>query len=345
MGADCRYPPGLSSLRLTPGRRVAGLPVTTPPPQAVAAAWRRQHDRAVHEDSVRSAALAWLFAVTHDGQLPATRDQLANDFVFNGDRFPLIDRGRGIRKPVGWNSALSIMTAAPKVGRPRPYEDIEGADGLHRYKLRQDVKGGRENDALRAALRDQVPLIWFYGLEPAVFHVIAPVYVVHEEPELDQFVVALTEAQRHVTPGSHVEDAFRRYLIAETKRRLHQPVFASQILRAYEVRCAVCDLNHRQLLDAAHIIPDGRPTGLPVVPNGLSLCKIHHAAFDRNILGIRPDYIVQIHRRLLTEIDGPMLRHGLQNHHDKLLMRLPRRRADRPDPDRLMERFAEFQAA
>jgi len=303
------------------------------------------HDRAVTEDAIRSAALAWLFAVTHDGELPASRDQLANDFVVDGVRFPLLDRGRGIRKPQGWTSALSIMTAAPKVGHARPYDDVEGADGLHRYKLRRDEKGGRENDAVRAAMLAQVPLIWFFGLEPGLFHVIAPVYVVAEERELDQFVVALTEAQRHVTPGSRVEEQFRRYLITETKRRLHQPVFATQVLRAYDVRCAVCDLNHRQLLDAAHIIPDSRPTGLPVVPNGLSLCKIHHAAFDRNVLGIRPDYVVQIHRRLLAEIDGPMLLHGLQHHHQRPLMRLPRRAGDRPDADRLMERFAEFEAS
>lgn len=146
-------------------------------------------------------------------------------------------------------------------------------------------------------------------------------------------------------PNSPVEETFRRYLIGETKRRLHQPVFASQVMLAYETRCAVCALGHRELLDAAHIIPDGNARGLPVVPNGLALCKIHHAAYDQNILGIRPDYVIQIHHRLLDELDGPMLRHGLQGHHDRPLMQLPRRRVDLPDPDRLEERYAEFRAA
>ena len=86
---------------------------------------------------------------------------------------------------------------------------------------------------------------------------------------------------------------------------------------AYNESCAVCSLHHRELLDAAHIIPDSDPLGrgVPVVANGLALCKIHHAAYDANILGIRPDYVVEIHHRLLDEIDGPMLRHGLQKHH------------------------------
>lgn len=289
--------------------------------------------------------MAWLQDVTLAGTVPVTREQLANDFVVAGERFPLVDRGRGIRKPQGWRAALSIMTAAPKPGQPRPYEDAEGPDGLHRYKLRRDQRGTAENESLRAAMREQAPLVWFYGIRAGVFNAIFPVWLTDEEPELDQFVLALTDGQRLVRPNSAVEETFRRYLIAETKRRLHQPLFASQVMLAYETRCAVCRIGHRELLDAAHIIPDNAPGGEPIVQNGLALCKIHHAAYDRNILGIRPDHVIEIHHRLLDEIDGPMLRHGLQDHHGQTLMQVPVRRSDRPDPDRLLERYAMFQAA
>ena len=51
----------------------------------------------------------------------------------------------------------------------------------------------------------------------------------------------------------------------------------------------LCKLRHAELLDAAHIIADANDEGLPIVPNGLALCKIHHAAFDKNIIGISPD--------------------------------------------------------
>lgn len=296
--------------------------------------------RSADEAAIRAAALAWLNDVSLGASAPITREQLANDFHVVGERFPLVDRGRGIRKPQGWAAALSIMTALG-----RPYADDEGADGLHRDKLRRDQSGTRENESLRVALRDQVPLIWFYGVAPGVFNAIFPVWLTAEEPELDQFVLALTESQRHVRPNSPVEETFRRYLIAETKRRLHQPVFASQVMLAYETRCAVCKIGHRELLDAAHIIPDNAPRGEPVVPNGLALCKIHHAAYDRNILGIRPDYVIEIHHRLLDEIDGPMLQHGLQEHHGRSLMQVPVRRSQRPDPKRLIERYAQFRAA
>lgn len=299
----------------------------------------------IPEEHVRAAALDWLSKVTLDGTVTVSRAQLRDDFQVHGTRFPLLDAGRGIRKPRGWSAALSILTAAPEGAAWRPYDDSEGPDGLHRYKLRRDERGAAENEGLRAAMAQQVPLMWFYGVRPGIFQAIFPVYLIGEESEQSQFVMALTEEQRQVRPGSRVEAVLREYLMAMTRRRLHQPVFASQIMVAYETRCAVCSLNHRELLDAAHIIPDSEPNGAAVVTNGLALCKLHHAAYDRNILGIRPDCTVEIHQRLLGEIDGPMLRHGLQEHHMRPLMKLPSSRRERPDTDRLLERYAIFRAA
>jgi putative restriction endonuclease len=108
--------------------------------------------------------------------------------------------------------------------------------------------------------------------------------------------------------------------------------------------CAVCNLKHSQLLDAAHIISDAQPNGNPVISNGIALCKIHHAAYDRNLMGIRPDYQVVINDELLKEVDGPMLKHGLQEMHGSQI-RLPRREPDYPDRTRLDFRFSEFRNA
>lgn len=77
------------------------------------------------------------------------------------------------------------------------------------------------------------------------------------------------------------------------------------------------------------------------MPNGLSLCKIHHAAYDRGIIGVRPDYVVHVREDVLLEVDGPMLRHGIQDVHGWRL-ELPKRLADHPDRDRLAERYATF---
>jgi hypothetical protein len=46
--------------------------------------------------------------------------------------------------------------------------------------------------------------------------------------------------------------------------------------------------------------------------NGLALCKRHHAAFDRYLIGVTPDLEVTVRLDVLAEIDGPTLQHGLQ---------------------------------
>jgi putative restriction endonuclease len=106
-------------------------------------------------------------------------------------------------------------------------------------------------------------------------------------------------------------------------------------------RCAICTLRERELIQAAHIVPDVETEGIAAVVNGLALCAIHHLAFDRNLLGIDPDGVVHIASRLLRAIDGPMLRAGLQGFHGARIA-LPRRVEERPDSGRLQTRFERF---
>ncbi len=84
--------------------------------------------------------------------------------------------------------------------------------------------------------------------------------------------------------------------------------------------------------------------GIAAVINGLALCAIHHLAYDRNLIGIDPEGVVHIDKRVLKERDGPMLREGLQGFHGARILK-PRRQEDRPDPERLAIRFDRFIAA
>ncbi len=293
---------------------------------------------------LRREAMAWLTVRTHDGLRSLSTDEL-RDFIFDGEAFRLMDAQRGIRKPRQLSAALSIRTVYRPEGASRPYEDAMGADGFLRYKWRGDDPDHAENRALRAAREQKVPMIWFFGVGVAQYQPVFPVFIVSEEPGQHQFAVT-TEAGRDLArPDTPVEAQLRRYIIAETKRRLHQPVFRATVMRAYETRCAVCALRHGELLDAAHIVADSEEAGIPVVRNGLALCKIHHAAYDSGILGIRPDKVVEIRTDLLSEIDGPMLQHGLKERHGQPLMALPRIRKEQPDPLLLEVSYERFRAA
>ena len=125
------------------------------------------------------------------------------------------------------------------------------------------------------------------------------------------------------------------------RHRLHQQGFRFRVLRAYRAQCALCRLRHLELLDAAHIIPDPDPLVEPVVTNGISLCKLHHAAYDSFIVGISPDYKIIVRRDVLDEIDGPMLQHGIQELHERQIIR-PHSRAQWPDRGLLDIRFHRF---
>ena len=136
----------------------------------------------------------------------------------------------------------------------------------------------------------------------------------------------------------------RRYVTRQTVQRVHQRRLREQVVAAYRRQCALCHLKRVELLDAAHILRDGHPRGLPVVSNGISFCTLHHRAFDRNVLGVRPDLVVEIRSDVLKEEDGPAMEHLLQGLHGTSIV-VPRNAKQRPDREGLEERYEEFRRA
>ena len=293
-----------------------------------------------YDREFRAAAFAYVQGLADAGGV-VTRSQL-EQFRFRGERITLIDQGRGVRNPVQLPASISILST-----RRSHYKDETGPDGLLRYDFPPGDPSRGDNAKLRRACELGLELIWFHEVVPGTFAPIMPVYLAREETELRRYVVALDRDQRAIARSASATDSIleRRYVERMSKQRLHQPIFRGGVMLAYDNKCTICELRHKELLDAAHIISDGKPGGDPVVSNGLALCKIHHAAYDRDILGISPDLIVQVNEKVLHEVDGPMLRHGLQDFHGQPLRVIPTKRALQPDKDRLAERFDEFKAA
>lgn len=295
----------------------------------------------IRELAVRAALFAYLDELLSDSEDETLGWQQTGSFEFNSEVFSIRQtRGRGINKPSGLDAAISITTAFTPFGQEPPYEDLEGEDGYPRYKYEGTDPNTYTNRALRMCMEYGLPLVYFVGVRKGVYKPIYPIYVIGESEQRHEFTLWFirSEIGRDTSILTNPE---KRYVIQETRRRVHQPIFREQVLNAYATACAVCHLRHTQLLDAAHIISDAKPNGDPVVPNGIALCKIHHAAYDQNLMGIRPDYKVVINPEMLEEVDGPMLKYGLQEMHGSEL-RLPRRVAARPDQDRLEVRFTEF---
>jgi putative restriction endonuclease len=138
------------------------------------------------------------------------------------------------------------------------------------------------------------------------------------------------------------EELRRAYITSAVQVRLHQRAFRERVLDAYRRQCAFCRLRHEQLLDAAHIVPDAHPEGEPLVRNGLALCALHHTAFDRFFVGLRPDYVIEVRSDILHEDDGPTLVHAIQRLHGAAIV-LPKIVEQRPDPVLVSMRYERFQ--
>jgi putative restriction endonuclease len=106
----------------------------------------------------------------------------------------------------------------------------------------------------------------------------------------------------------------------EIRRR--DPAFREKVLLAYEYRCCVCghDLRlgaHVIGLEAAHI-KWFQARGPDVVPNGLSLCSLHHKIFDLGAFTVLPqNYQIVFSRHA---IGGDATRAKLLAHHGAALI-------------------------
>jgi len=294
------------------------------------------------DQQLRLAAFAWLAAQRDLYGDVLRRQLLADGFEFQGERVPLLGP-QGIFKPRLCDLPLSITTAPNG-----PYDDRFSPDGLLAYQYRGANAKHRDNVGLRTAMAREIPLVYFNGLVPGRYLATWPVFIVGDRPEALTFTVAVDDEARaydsmRASTGEG-PDARRAYITYTARRRLHQRTFRERVLQAYQEQCALCRLRHYELLDAAHIIADAHPDGEPTVQNGVALCKLHHAAFDAMMVGIRPDYVVEIRPDLLEEIDGPMLQHGLKEMHGRRLL-LPHNRASWPDRLALEQRFDQFRNA
>ena len=224
-------------------------------------------------------------------------------------------------------------------------QDEQTPDGVL-YRYQGDDPDNHFNRWLRSAHLLDVPIVYFVGTRPGWYRPIYPTFVEEDFPEELRVLLAFGKMRGPYDEREpvHIPDEIeRRHVVREVKQRLHQAQFRGAVLPAYRDRCAVCRLKEVRLLDAAHIVGDAEGEGDAVVSNGLSLCTIHHRAYDEHLVGIDPDFRVHVSRRLRDEEDGPMLE-LLKGFHEALI-EVPQRPSLRPDRGRLEARFARFAAA
>jgi putative restriction endonuclease len=298
----------------------------------------------ITDDVIRAVALAKVrdLRESYGGRIP--RDALMVGISIEGQRIPIWNYQKGIFKPAAAGpegAALSIQTSASS-----PYGDVHDVErGSISYKYRGTDPMHPDNVGLRRAMERRLPLIYLVAVDPGIYDVVAPVYITADDQSALQFTLVVDQLAYAGRAEDPVHTTVRReYATRAVLQRLHQQQFRRLVLNAYQNQCSICRLRHVELLDAAHILPDRDPRGEPIVTNGLGLCKIHHSAYDAHIIGIDADAVVHVRDDVLREIDGPMLRYGLQEVAGWRLT-LPTKSELRPSRDFLAERYERFRVA
>ena len=224
-------------------------------------------------------------------------------FAWHGETLHFETKARGIFKPRQMSAGvLSIKTTVPRGDRVNIYNDQLKDDGFYHYSLQAGNTRGGANKLLWQSCESQQPFIYFHAVAPAVYKALWPCFI-------ETIVDDMTMPYARVFIGTRVdfresnvvqfpEPIDRRYMVRESKIRLHQASFREMILNAYGRRCAITGMKEERLIEAAHIIPDAETSEKQFVHNGIALSRIHHKAYDARLISIDPDYKIHVSDRL-----------------------------------------------
>ena len=290
--------------------------------------------------TLRQAAVARAreLAQIYDDLVPL--DRLREGFEHDGRRVSFGSFYKGIHRSTAQRgpAALTLTTSLKD-----PYADaFDTAGGSFTYAYRAGAIDQADNRALRAAFELQTPLVYFRALAPGQYLVVAPMFVTADDPAARMVVLEPGLPVQDMQPGGLVSGTdVRAYATREARYRLHQQRFKLDVMRAYRHRCAICTLRERELVQAAHIVPDSRdrrrrrrrqrPRPLRDPSPRVRPQPARHRPRGR-----RP------HRRPAAardrRADAPDRPAGLP----RRAIAMPRRPQDRPDPHRLELRFERF---
>ncbi|WP_038097399.1 HNH endonuclease [Thioalkalivibrio sp. HK1] len=272
--------------------------------------------------------------------------ELRRGFDFGGQRMTIVHPQMGIHKPARMRFLLSIKTVFPRPGGRVWYDDqqdirkrvFESEESLDYAFMSRDPKRA-QNRHLRAAMENEIRIIYFLGVAPGRYQVLMPSYITAWDADGFKAGISFGLPDQEILPAPNLSQ--RRYALSLYKRRLHDTWFKMAVSQAYDHRCAISRLRDAKLVEVARILPirTDRIAHFEV-RDGLLLSRMHHAAFEEDLIGIDADYRLHLSERLSGYDHAPMLDSlvGLQG----TKISLPERMQDRPHRDRLAMRFERF---
>jgi putative restriction endonuclease len=191
---------------------------------------------------IRLAAFQWLRAQmdVHGELLP--RSILAEGFVFEGQRVPLLGP-QGIFRPAVMSEAPLSITTIPG----GPYDDGMGSGGVLSYAYRGTDPAHPDNRGLRRAMERQHPLVYFYRVQPGQYLAAFPVFVVGDRLRDLAFDVAVDDAQALDAPSAAIS------AVSEDRAAIRREYVTAIVRR--RVPAGVSGTRHRGVPDSVRTLP------------------------------------------------------------------------------------------
>jgi len=274
--------------------------------------------------------------------------EIRKGFKVDSESILFENQVQGIFKPKQMKEGvLSIKTTMPRDGQINIYNDQLKEDGFYHYSLQTGDPRAGSNKYLWQSKELCQPFIYFHAVAPAVYKALWPCFIKDIFPEQGYSVVSVGKANQSKRSDGEFEytiagDIESRYLVRESNVRLHQASFRHNVLQAYQNKCAITSLPIPKLIEAAHIIPDKEIGPKQTVSNGIALNRLHHRAYDSQLLGIDPDYKIHLGREFEL-IEGSDVISNYFSMYEGAKIYVPKNNQLKPDKDYLARRFESFE--
>jgi len=121
--------------------------------------------------------------------------------------------------------------------------------------------------------------------------------------EVEKVVKKLKQANR--PEDYNPFDNGKKTVIQTIETSLRSRGFRQAVIESYDFKCAVCGLKLNSPdsrfweVEAAHIVPHSK-NGKDDIWNGLSLCRLHHWAFDVGWFTLKDDFTIKVSSKIST---------------------------------------------
>lgn len=271
---------------------------------------------------------AYVAMITHGGGQSQAKDE--GRIQLTGLTSPLEQNPYGPTLLMGYDQDLKVF-AAWEFARHRIFHGKSPSVQIHQRTLVEAVDQGmavqkKGNGELAIAIRADEFLA--YCLNAAE---------IHESGSDERAVDLLERATRmgEIRPAELEEvPPSRRRVVQSIARYTRLATFRTQVLQAYDRRCAVTRWQ-MNFVEAAHILPVAiGETSIDHVRNGLALSPTYHQAFDQGLIYLTTKHVMMLNVALARDLERHGLGSGLEAFATPLgKIHLPPDNAQWPDPE------------